>query len=820
MTWTIQEKIVAGFGLALLMLIVVSVVSYRSTTQLIETARSVAHTRAVLEKLETVLAQLASSESSARGYIIAGEERYLEPYHAASAVIDQEVKELRRLIAENPSQERRLDILEPLITGRIALVEEMIELRKDWGFEAARQLVLTDKEKGVVDAIRRLIGEAAEEERALLQRRDEEATRRARYTKLFIAGASLLAFALVAVAAWIIGRDITARRRAEEALRKSEELYHTLVRNFPNGAVFLFDQDLRYTIADGAGLAAIGLSKQALEGKTLGEAWPPDTCAIIEPHYRAALAGTMTTVEVPYANRVHLVHTLPVKNEAGEIFAAMVMMQDITQRKEVERLKDEFISTVSHELRTPLTSLRGFAELMLEREFPPDKRQRFLSIIHGETVRLTNLINDFLDLQRMESGRQIYHLDHVDVLELLRESIVLFQEADGKHALQLKAAENLPLVAADKDRLRQVLSNLLSNAIKFSPDGGIVTVGARQEGGQVTVWVADQGVGIPPEALSRLFDKFFRVESSQTRHIGGTGLGLALVKEIIEAHQGLVWVESEPNRGSTFWFTLPLAEQALPPAIVAEAADSHVTDILLVENDPVFSQLLRERFENAGLSVTATEYAEQALELMSLFSPRLLLVDIHLAGRMDGWDLLVALKSDPILQAIPIVIITTSDVANLRGLALAGADYLPRPFTSEGLMQAIRRHLPSLAGKHVLVADDDAAFRHQVVELLAAVEDLQVSEAANGLEALTHVAQRVPDLLLLDLLMPEMDGFEVLHQLRADKRAMNLPVLVVTGKDLIPTEKAHIKRKMAALVSKKEASLDHFALIVGRLLGS
>jgi PAS domain S-box-containing protein len=820
MTWAIREKIVAGFGLALLMLIVISVVSHRSTTQLVETARSVAHTRAVLEKLEAVLAQLASAETGARGYIVAGEERYLEPSRAAIAVIDQEVKELRRLTADNPNQQRRLDMLEPLIAGRIALVTEMIDVRKNWGFEAARQLVMTDKDRGITDVIRRLISEAEREERGLLQRRDEEVTRRTRYTTLIIAVASLLAFALVALAAWMISRDITARRRAEEALRKSEERYHTLAQNFPNGAVFLFDHDLRYTIADGAGLAAIGLSKKALEGKTPGEAWPPETCAIIEPHYRAALVGTTTTVEVPYANQVHLVHILPVKNNAGDIFAGMVMMQDITQRKEVERLKDEFISTVSHELRTPLTSLRGFAELMLEREFPPDKRQRFLSIIHGETVRLTNLINDFLDLQRMESGRQIYHLDHVDVLELLRESIALFQEADGKHTLHLEAANPLPPVAADKDRLRQVLSNLLSNAIKFSPDGGSVTVGARQEGTQLTVWVADQGVGIPPEAIPKLFGKFFRVDSNQTRHIGGTGLGLALVKEIVEAHQGRVWVESELNRGSTVWFTLPMAEQALPPVITPEAVGSSVTDILLVENDPVFSQLLRERFENAGLSVTTTGYAEQALELMRLSSPRLLLVDIHLAGRMDGWDLLVALKSDPILQAIPIVIITTSEVANLRGLALAGADYLPRPFAPEGLMQAIRRHLPSLSGKHVLVADDDAAFRRQVVELLAVVEDLQVIEAANGREVLTHVARRVPDLLLLDLLMPEMDGFEVLHQLRADKRAMNLPVLVVTGKDLIPGEKAHIKRKMAALVSKKEASLDHFALIVGRLLGS
>jgi len=180
----------------------------------------------------------------------------------------------------------------------------------------------------------------------------------------------------------------------------------------------------------------------------------------------------------------------------------------------------------------------------------------------------------------------------------------------------------------------------------------------------------------------------------------------------------------------------------------------------------------------------------------------------------------VALKSDPVLQAIPIILITTSEEANLRGLALAGADYLPRPVSLEGLRQAIQRQLPSLSGKRVLVADDNRAFRHQVVELLAAEPDVQVTEASNGREVLRQVAQQVPDLLLLDLLMPDIDGFEVLHQLRADKRAMNLAVLVVTSKDLLPAEKAHLKRKMASLVSKKDASLDHFARIVGRVLGS
>jgi PAS domain S-box-containing protein len=259
----------------------------------------------------------------------------------------------------------------------------------------------------------------------------------------------------------------------------------------------------------------------------------------------------------------------------GEMFAnALARKQAEVERKKIERLKDELVSTVSHELRTPLTSLRGFAELMLEREFPPEKQHEFLTVIHNASLRLTNLINDFLDLQRLESGHHTYDFRSVDLGEVLRETVTLFAHEDRHHTLRLVLPPSLPPVRADADRLRQVLSNLLSNAVKFSPQGGEVTLGARLEGRKkVVVWVADQGVGISPEEMHKLFSKFFRIDNTETRSIGGTGLGLALVKEIVEAHGGQVWAESTSGQGSTFFFTLPTATRdTLATAAVVESS--------------------------------------------------------------------------------------------------------------------------------------------------------------------------------------------------------------------------------------------------------
>lgn len=362
--------------------------------------------------------------------------------------------------------------------------------------------------------------------------------------------------------------EIVERQRVEETLRRTEEYFRSLTENASDLiAVAEVGGVLRYVSPSVT--QALGYQPEQLVGANGSMLIHPEDLprvrevggrllstpgASVRLECRAQSAdGSFRTLEVVGCN---LLHTPPV---AGIVLNA----RDITERKEVERLKEDMVAVVSHELRTPLTSLRGFAELLLNRTFPPEKQREFLTIIHSEAVRLTNLINDFLDIQRLQAGRYVYQFAAVDLRTLLRDAVAVFTSGERTHPVRLEAPDSLPLVYADASSLRQVLTNLLSNAVKFSPHGGKVTVGARPDSTDVRVWVADRGLGIPQEALPKLFDKFYRVENHETRNIGGTGLGLAIVKEIIDAHKGALWVESESGKGSTFFFTLPVCPCAL-----------------------------------------------------------------------------------------------------------------------------------------------------------------------------------------------------------------------------------------------------------------
>lgn len=357
----------------------------------------------------------------------------------------------------------------------------------------------------------------------------------------------------------LIARDIRERRRAQEA---QEQLAAVLQATSDFVATAELAGPMLYM--NPAGRRMVGLGEQAeLAQRTLAEFVAPATREIIARE--SVLGGTWTGEgallgpsgqEIPVL-MVASVHQRPC---AGPQFMSVVA-HDITQRKQLENVKDELVSMVSHELRTPLASLRGFAELMLTRDYDEGKRREFLTIIHKESKRLAELINNFLDLQRIQSGKQIYNFEALEPESQLREAISLFQASSPKHHLELELHPPLPAARGDCDRVRQVLANLVANALKYSPEGGRVVLGAKREGEEVRIWITDQGIGIPAEILPHLFTKFYRADNAVNRGIAGTGLGLALVRQIVENHGGRVWAESAPGKGSTFYFTLPVAEE-------------------------------------------------------------------------------------------------------------------------------------------------------------------------------------------------------------------------------------------------------------------
>jgi len=349
----------------------------------------------------------------------------------------------------------------------------------------------------------------------------------------------------------------------------------------------------------------------------------------------------------------------------------------VTHEREVQRLKDELVSTVSHELRTPLSSVLGFSELLLTRQLSEEKRQLYIQTIYKEAQRLSALINDFLDIQRMEKGRLTYHFEEVNLGELAREVVATYSSLSEAHTLTLDLPPDLPPVQADPERLRQVLGNLLSNAIKFSPRGGRVNVSVQVEGGEVLVTVSDEGIGIPAEALPHLFEKFFRVDSSDQREIRGTGLGLAICKGIVEAHQGRIWAQSQEGAGTTITFSLPLMPRKR---------------ILAIDDEEAIRELFQQLLGKRGYEVLTAANGQEGLSLIEAERPDLVILDIAIP-EMDGYQFLKTMKDDRGMKDIPVIAISGVDTDIERLKELGTDEFLSKPFSSTVLMETVQRLL-------------------------------------------------------------------------------------------------------------------------------
>jgi signal transduction histidine kinase/CheY-like chemotaxis protein len=551
----------------------------------------------------------------------------------------------------------------------------------------------------------------------------------------------------------------------------------------------------------------------------------------------------------------------------GANHSLLVAKQDAERARaaaeEANRYKSHFLANMSHELRTPLNAILNFADFLGDMEYGPvnEQQKMFQSRILYNGEHLLGLINDILDLSKIEAGK----------VELIREPADLHPLFHGVMAtavgltkdkgltLDLEADEQLPPVLIDRTRIRQVLLNLLSNAAKFTELGGITvrayvdhrppttdhqpqtsSAGDEQldergtsvvgrQSSVVVIEVQDTGIGIAPEYQARVFEEFQQVQDDYNRRHQGSGLGLPISKRLIELHGGQIWLDSTPGVGSTFTFTLPIADvspeeyiAALAssderlPLTPANAAAQGARLIAVVDDDPDAQRILRHILEGAGYQVQSILDSQVALHELRRNSPSLILLDLNMAP-LDGWMLLDQLHQDPLLAAIPAAICSVLDPERGQiGLLSNVAAYLPKPARQEDVLALVRLIAP--AGS-VLIVDDDLDAR-QVLRHLLDKFSYQVFEASSGPLALALIPELHPSLMLLDLMMPGMDGFEVLEQLQELPAAARVPVVVVTATDLDEEQRAWLRERTRHCFRKPTPAPEFLDVIHNLLKGA
>ncbi len=498
------------------------------------------------------------------------------------------------------------------------------------------------------------------------------------------------------------------------------------------------------------------------------------------------------------------------------------------QLESASRHKSQFLANMSHELRTPLNAIIGLTEMLREEAQGPEHADMAepLERVQRAGKHLLGLINDVLDLSKIEAGKIELHDEDFDIATLARDLVVTAQPLADKNAnrLALECPSDIGTIRGDQMRLRQVLLNLLSNACKFTEKGTVTLSAARAArngSGGISIAVADSGIGMTPEQVAKLFAEFTQADSSTTRKYGGTGLGLAISKRLIEMMGGTVAVESAPGQGSTFKVWLPeapggAAATAAPSDRAAAAAGSSAQTVLVIDDDADARALMRRFLAREGFdTVTAADGAE-GLRLARQFRPSLITLDVVMP-RMDGWAVLKELQADPALAAIPVVMLSILDEQE-KGFALGAADYLVKPFGRDRLRAILLRHRRAGGGR-VLVVEDDEPTRALLHDMLMK-EGCTVDLAEDGLAALARLETGTPDLILLDLMMPRMDGFQFVEAMRAKPGHAGIPIVVLTARDLTAEERQRLAGEAEKVLRKSLHSREELAAELRRVLAA
>ncbi|HEU4325579.1 MAG TPA: PAS domain S-box protein [Roseiflexaceae bacterium] len=613
-------------------------------------------------------------------------------------------------------------------------------------------------------------------------------------------------------------QDITDRKDAEEQLRSSEQRNRALLNAVPD-LMFRVSHDGVFLDYKGARSVDLMAPPSEFLGRRITDVMPPDVARrSLQVITQALQTGAVQVYEyqLPIGPSLRDYEARVVASGTRE---TLLIVRDITDRKTVERMKNEFVSTVSHELRTPLTSIRGALGLVaggVAGELPKQARS-MIEIAHKNSERLVRLINDILDMEKIESGKIVFNLRPQELLPLVEQAVESNRDYAAQFGVTLELAAHGDLAGAlvnvDGDRLVQVLTNLISNAAKFSPSGAVVTVAAERRGDLLRMSVVDHGPGIPAEFHSRMFQKFAQADSSSTRRQGGTGLGLSIARTIVERLGGQISFTTAPDRGTTFAVDLPEWREAHALVSVLVRDEQRV---LICEDEHDIAVLLQRLLDDAGFQTDVAYTAGQARRLLSERRYCAMTLDLGLPGE-DGLRLVGELRADPRTQALPIVIVSArpGQGPEIQGDAFAIVDWLEKPIDAGRLISAVESAAGTASPRRpqVLHIEDDVDMAQVTRSILAPVADVT---SASGLRTARELlAVQHFDLVVLDLSLPDGSGLEVLPLLSGPD-GQSIPVVVFSALDA----GADVARRVGATLVKSRTSNQELQATITALIGS